>query len=463
MSSTHRGVALGLILWLAFLEVWLVPSNGAAEPTKISAQELLSSPFAESFKSRDYKKALAALDELANQYPNDPLILRYRAATLMRLGHTREAIAVYRTLLAQNPSHIPTRLFLARAYARLGDREKSAEQWRWIIQNSGSDESEEYRRWAQVQLNRLRVGKVAVRRGPAKKKPYLLGKVGIKYDSNPLLKPDDKNLAAQGNEKAGGFLLMDLLVGYPLILRPDGRFDVIYVGQQTFHDEETDKVDFTTQGIALDAKKKERVGGRSVVFGSRYDFQTGWLRSDLFSVMNRLLLSADTSFTPRTRTYFYSRSSYINFGPDGSNPTQTSRDGFRGGLGVTQYFYSADFLQHLFIKQELNLNETRGTNFIRRGELTRVGAHTPMPFLPKTDFDVSLGFDLGTYPKFVSLSSLDTTRRRDVRWDVYAAFTHYWKPNLATRASYRYINADNRNDFFDRTRHVAGLEMVFSL
>jgi len=39
--------------------------------------------------------------------------------------------------------------------------------------------------------------------------------------------------------------------------------------------------------------------------------------------------------------------------------------------------------------------------------------------------------------------------------------THHWKHNLATRIFYRYINSDNTNDFFARTRHLAGVEVIF--
>ena len=201
---------------------------------------------------------------------------------------------------------------------------------------------------------------------------------------------------------------------------------------------------------------------RTYLLGARYTSRVDFLRSDLFDVVNRLLLSVESAFTPHTRTYVYARASLSNFGPDGSNPPQTSRDGFRGGLGVTQFFYTRDFRRHLFLSQEVNLHETRGANFTRRGTASRIGLHTPVDCLPRTDWDVSTGFEWGRYPRFVSLSSLDTARRRDARFDVYTALTYHWTQNLSTRLDYRFIRNDNRNDFYDRTRHIAGVELVFS-
>jgi len=431
-------------------------SGSSRQATRISAQALLSSPFARAFQAKDYAGALTALDALAQTYPDDPLILRYRALVLTKLGWHTEAIAIYRQLLARNPQHVPTHLFLGQAYQQAGDPEAATEQWRWIIQHG---DSEEYRRWAQAQLHRLRL-----RAKPplGTRRPYWRGAVGLKYDSNPLLKPNDKALAQPGNEKAGFLALADLTLGYPVVLKPDTRLDVLYLARQLTHDGETDAVDFTSQGVGVDAKQRFRAGERTYLLGGLYTARADFLRSDLFAVVNRWLLSLETAFTPHTRTFAYSRASLWNVGPDGSNPPQTSRDGFRGGLGLTQFFYTNDFRRHLFVSQEFNLQETRGANFTRRGTASRIGIFTVVDFLPKTEWELSTGFDWGRYPRFVSLSSLDPTRRRDARVDVYTAATHHWTTSLATRVLYQFIQHDNRNDFFDRTRHIAGVELLVS-
>ena len=101
----------------------------ASQPStaRISSDALLASPFATFFKARDYPNALDALNTLATQYPHDPLILRYRAAVLNRLGRCRKAIRVYQQLLAQDPDDVPAHLFLGRAYATQGNH-AAAEQ-----------------------------------------------------------------------------------------------------------------------------------------------------------------------------------------------------------------------------------------------------------------------------------------------------------------------------------------------
>lgn len=456
-----RSLALGLLLavswWGSLAEAAREPTVSSTSPPSISTEEFLASPFAKFFQAEDYPRALAALDELLKTHPDNLLILRYRALVLARLGRTDDAITLYRRLLSKHPRHAPTRIFLGQAYLQDGQAEAAANQWRWVVEHS---ESEPYRQWAQAELQRLRVAGKDV--GAPEKRWYLVGRTGLKYDSNALLKPDDEDLAAEGNEKAGWRVPLDVTVGYPVVLKPQTRLDVLYLSRQMFHDGETDDVDTTTQGAAIVGKRRVHIGRQAVILGGRYSARVTFLRSDLFSVINRFLLSADTAFTPHTRTHVYGRTSWADFGPDGSNPPQTSRDGFRGGLGVTQYFYTADFRRYLFVSQEVNLQETRGANYTRRGTASRIGIHGPVPRLSRTDLDVSMGFQWGKYPRFVAISSLDTERRRDARFDVYTALTYHWSEQVATRASYRFIDNENRNDLFERTRHIAGVEVLFS-
>ena len=425
---------------------------------QISSETFLSSDFSKFIKNKDYPKALSAIDTLVAKYPYDPLVLRYRGFTLEKLGRHKDAIDIYKQILSKNPGYVPAKIFLSRAYIGEGKRKEAANELRRIIQTSASLE---YRNLAQAQLNRLRLG--ARKAGSrVKKKLYLLGKAGIAYDSNPLLVPDNEDLVST-KKKAGALYTLDIDLGYPLVLEKDFRLDTLYIGQQAWHDRGTNAVDFTSQGFAVDAKKRELFGERAVIFGGRYDFRGNFLRSSYFSMINRFLLSADTSLWKKTRTHFYTRLSMLEYNRDGSDPSRSSRDGFRGGVGVTQYFYSSDFKSFFFLKPEFNFNQTRGDNFIRRGVLARIGMHAPIKFLRNTDFDVSAGYDWGEYPEFSSLSSLDTENRLDKRLDNYAAITYHFKPNLAWRTFYRFIKSDNDNGFFDRQRHIAGMEMIFSL
>ncbi len=424
---------------------------------EIPPQEFLTSDFIIHLKKKDYKQALKESAALLKEYPDDPLIMRYRALTFEKLKQPDKAINLYKEILSRHPEYTPARLFLGLAYIKQKKAKEGAEQLRWVIQNSRSPK---YQRWAQAQLHRLRARpKKAAKL--IQKKPYGVVKTGVAYDSNALLIPDDEALSTKDKHGSAQYSL-DLNVGYPIRLEKDSRLDIVYIGQQRSHDRGAKLVDFTSNGFALDAKKRKLMGKRAVLFGSRYDLRANFLRSDLFSIVNRFVVSADTSFWKKTRTHYYGRFGILNYGPDGGNPDISSRDGVRGGLGLTQYFYTEDIKTFFFVKGEGNFNQTRGDNSIRQGALARLGFHTPLKFLKKTALDISTGYDWGTYPEFVSASVLEPDDRADSRFDVYTGITYPWKPNVATRIFHRFINSQNENDYFDRTRHIAGLEMVFS-
>lgn len=134
----------------------------------------------------------------------------------------------YKQILSKNPDYAPARIFLSRVYLEEGKREDAAKELRKVIQTNASLE---YRNWAEAQLNRLRLGpKKGGRR--VEKKPYLLGKTGIAYDSNPLLVPDNKDLVST-KKRDGVRYTLNVDLGYPLVLEKDFRLDTLYIGQQT--------------------------------------------------------------------------------------------------------------------------------------------------------------------------------------------------------------------------------------
>ena len=127
-----------------FLSVFFITS--ALFAAQIPHKEFLSTDFIKSFQNKEYEKAIKECDELLKKYPNDPLILRYRALTLEKLHHDAEAIDLYHEVLAAHPHDIPARLFLGLAYIRERENEKAAAELHYVVKHSSLPE---YRHWAQ--------------------------------------------------------------------------------------------------------------------------------------------------------------------------------------------------------------------------------------------------------------------------------------------------------------------------
>jgi tetratricopeptide (TPR) repeat protein len=422
----------------------------------IPAETFISSPFATFLKAGDFRRALDALEVLQQSYPNDPMIVRYRAIVLDHLGRYEEALQLYAQLLARDPNHVPTRFFRAQTYYRMGRRAEAAKELEWVKTHSPT---KEYRVWAQEELRRP--GATAERR-TERRKFYLFGNTSWEYDSNIPLKSNDPGVTTSAGDQNASRLSFNLGLGYRAIQRRGKRLDLVYTTRQSLNDDSLNEFNFTSQELAAEGRQRIELWNREVTLGARYEFSAGFLDADLFSLENQLRLSSDVRLTPRTRTYLYHRFTASDYGRDGSNPPQTSRDGFGYDAGLTQYVYSEDFRSYAFVGQEFNLDETRGANFTRRGLTMRGGIRVPVPKVPKTDLDASVGFQFGKYPRFTSLSAREPDRRRDTNWNTYVALTHRIRPRLSVRVFWRVINANNPNDVYQYDRHVAGVQTLFT-
>lgn len=423
------------------------------EATVTSTEEFLFSPAAQLFQAGDYARALEALDRLIERYPGDPLLLRYRAISLDRLGRSEEAIEVFKEILEKNQDHLPTLYFLGQAYFRLGRKQAARSMWQRVVEKGGTTL---YAEWSREALRRIPIALEPPRPKPSRWN--ILTRASYEFDSNVLLKPDDKSLASPEDPNASRYT-----VGTQLDYRAfSGKTFVVdgsYEFRQTLHDDSLDEFNFTFQDFGVNARKQTWFRGRSVIGGLEYNILPGFLNGDLFSLIHQWILSADTRWTPRTRTVVFDRASLSNFGPDGSSPRQTSRDGFYQDFGITHSWYPWNTSLSFFLHEEFNSAFTRGDNFDRVGNTTRVGSHLPWK---RAAFDVSGGLAFGGYPHFSSLSTLDTDRRRDFVWDLYTSITYFLTQRWSIRAFYRYVNGQNPSGFFEYNRHIGGIQVEFS-
>ena len=450
-----KKTALLLVCVLALSNAIAFAENQTQKDSLISNEEFLQSPAASFFQEENYEMALQSLDGLIQKYPNDPLLLRYKAMTLDRMGRSQEAIKIYQNLLKSDPNHIPTHFFLGQAYARSGAREEAFKEWEWA---RSYGEGTPYREWAEDSLKRFNLSKdLSLQQKP--KRFTFNGMYGYEYDSNVILQPENESLANDTDKSAGRHVL-DANLKYRAYTSRDIALDLAYAARQSFHDDSLDEFNFTSQEFTIHPRIRNKILGKDVVFGTKYDFMAGHLDGQMFSIRNRWTISADTRLSKQTRTVPYYHFEITNYRQDGTNSSQTSRDGIYQDLGVTQYFYTRDLKRYVFIQGEYNRADVEGGNYEMRGSTARLGIHTPLVW--KVDLDAMAGLQYGNYPRFSSLSTLDTNSRRDLDWDFYAALTRPLTSHIGVRFFYRYIEAMNRNGFYDYHRHIGGVQVLLS-
>ncbi len=448
---------------------WAMPSAVAAEndiglripeSQEIAPDQFLASDASRYFQNGDFDKALVALNQLAKSFPNDQLIQRYRAMTLDRLGKSSEAVQIFNELLVKNPEHIPTRYFLGQAYARSGRYDDAAREWKQVEKDG---EGTPYAFWAQTALEQTGAP-AASASGPAGKlqRWYIQARYGYEFDSNVILKPDDQSLSTAKDQNAGRHS-GDLTLRYRAVSKKDTALDLLYAVRQSLHDDNFNAFNYHSQEFGFNFRQRVKIRDQDVVLGLRYDYSLGFLAENLYSNRNRWNISADTKFTEHTQTIFYNRFGVTNYGPDGFNPRQTSRDGIDNDTGISQFFYSKDFQKYLFLRQEVNVTAARGSNFDSWGLTSRVGYHTPVPKLKRFSWDVSVGFEPRFYPGFTSTSSLDTSRRRDMQSDLYTSLTYEITKDFSTRVFYRFVDGHNQNNLYDYTRQIGGIQFIYTL
>ncbi|MBI4358780.1 MAG: tetratricopeptide repeat protein, partial [Candidatus Omnitrophica bacterium] len=116
---------------------------------KISPQDFLQTKAAEHFRNARFEEALDELKKLEEKYSGDPLIVRYQAMTLDKLGRTDEAIQKFREGLTAVPDNIALHYFLGQTLLRKRDFEGAKREFEYVVAN---DESEAYRITARADL-----------------------------------------------------------------------------------------------------------------------------------------------------------------------------------------------------------------------------------------------------------------------------------------------------------------------
>ena len=431
----------------------MAQTSSQNEKKLISENEFISSDAGNFFRSGDYDQALKALDELLMKYPEDLLLIRYRAIALDNLGRSEEALAIYKQLLEANPTHVPTHYDLGQAYRRMGDIESAVREWRLVSEQA---KGTPYESWARTSL--IEAGETGQSFKNAKAfRGEITGRYGYKFDSNVTLKPSDDSIGGSLDSSASRHEL-EGTVRYPVYTGRDTTVDALYDVYQSLHDDSLNEFNFHSEEFGLHLRRRVGPASQNAIAGLRYDFNFGFLNGNFFSARNRWNLYLDRRFTSKTRTLFYDRISVAEFGPDGPEPSKTSRDGMENDLGITQYWYLPD-QRYLFTTVEFNTADKQGNNFDMLGTTTRMGFHSSFVF--NFQWDASAGLETGFYPNFSSVSNLDTSRRRDLNWDIYNALSYPLTRRLTLRLFYRYISADNQNNIYNYNRQIGGAELIW--
>jgi len=433
----------------------------AQESERIPLETLLKSKAAQLFQSGEYSQALTEFEKLSQEYPNDTLPRRYAAMTLIFLGRLDESIAVFQEAIKMESDNPALHYFLARAYHEQGAKDKAKAELNEVIR---LDPEGFYGGPAKAALLA-----VEERARPTSRKPWIVfGTAGYEYDSNVILTPNNSALRGAGDESAGRY---SVEVGGTYKWYERGGFTsrVGYRLYKSLHDDNLNDFNFTYHEFSLDNQYETQHFGKNILYRLRYKIPFGFLGGELFSFSpNDLLASIMARLTTNNRIEVYHQYSHVEFGPDSTIPSRTSRDGEYNQTGVLHRYYFSNFNRWVFAGYYVAPVAARGQNFDSLKHAVQAGLHTPVPFVNKIVpavntplLDIWGQFSVARYDDFVSLFLPEPLKRLDHEWFLVVTLTYPVNPNWSVIASYRYINSNNRNDLYQYDRHVTGLETRF--
>lgn len=440
-----------LFVLLVILPVTTTAQEGG---DKISIEELSKSKAAILFQLGDYEQALEEFKKMSEEYPQDSLPKRYIGMTLTLLGRLDEAVTALQEAVQLDPQNPANHYFLARTYHEQGAREKAEQELNEVLR---LDPEGFYGKPAKAAIS------IVQERARYKvSRPWeVFGSVGYEYDSNVTLEPNDKALGSTADQNANRYYF-NLGGTYKWFEKGKFRSNAGYRIYQSLHDDGLDEFNFTFQEFSLLNEYRTKHFGKEVTYALRYGIPLGFLDGDIFSFGNQFTASVKARLTRNTRTEVYHKYTHYEFGPDGRSPSLTSRDGEYNATGFFHRFYFSNFSRWVFTGYIIEPVAVRGDNFDKTEHSVQVGLHTPLPVMNKTTLDVFGEFSAGYYRHFsAQLSRLEHDNRLDHNWTLVVSLTHPLSAHWAIRTSYRYINANNKNDLFQYDRHVGGVELRF--
>lgn len=412
----------------------------------LSIDELIKSEAAQAFTRGEFEKAVTEFDIILQKYPQDSLVHRLKGISFLRLGRYQEAITVLENALAFSPDNAAVHYYLGNTFEAMGQVEKAREEYRWVINRGDA----EYK--AQAEKAILQTLKPEKR---PQKRWKLQATAAYEFDTNATYKSNDDNFTQAGDQNSGRY--KSLVFGnYNFLKKKRLSFtlDGFYV-QNISND--FPRLNTYTFGSGVSGLYTFSVLNRPSAFSIRDGFTYTLLKNKFFLFSNSLLGRFIIQMHPKIRTSISYNFQVNEYDASGLNPDLTDRDGFGHVATFSNTFYmnraktfyfSADYY--------FERHTTEGNNFIRNvngGEL-----RTHFPIALKFEGDVNFEFKDANYLKYGSTPP----KRRDDVFTLTSKLSYPLTDALTLTGSYVFEDSRAKNNLFEYTKHVFGVELGFA-
>lgn len=391
----------------------------------------------QAFKARKYDAALVEFQKMAETNPEDPLILRYLAITLDRLGRHQEAIRVYQQALAFAPQNPALYFHMGTTYYKMGWTEKAEESFKKVLQIAPDSL---YDRVARQYLDVI-ARQISQLQPPTP--PHILGlyiQAGTQYDSNIPAAPEDKSLYT---EERSGFRIFEYLYGaYHFLRKPNwmGSID-LSTYQAQYPESAFDRFKLATYSTGFSLQMSIAL--------LKYEFLTVILDDNTYSRSHIVTAGTNIGLARWTTSHLYYRYTKDDFTDEGFDPAFSSRDADNHAVGISQVLYFANRKGQLRAGYEYLDNNAKGINFDMKGHKVSIGLGLPLVW----NIQANLGADYSyeKYPDFQGPVIRKTNRRGG-----NAGLSKWLSRHILARIDYAFTDERSSYDVLTYRRWALG-------
>jgi len=401
-----------------------------------------------------YAEALAELNELLAQRPDDSFLLRLKGFTLIALDRDPEAIPVLEAAVEKDPEDIAAHYYLGQAYAYSGYIGHAIERLEYVRQAAPDSQYAGASQQLLVQLYSLAESAGS---GYSEPRGEASAQVGWKYDDNvparadsdPDASPTDSTvLTLSGYGKYEILRLDDLAL--PL------RAGVELSGYQSYHNREAfEAYDLTSATARVFAYTRGDVAEKPFTFNLDAGATRAWLNDDPYSVDYFAGLSLDLQLSESFLPSVGYRYTDMGFENDTGFPEFFSRDGEEHVVSAGANVYLMDNRLILGATYRYTSSDTEGTQF-------EVDSHGVDSFIYASlpgEINLTLrgSYSEQDYEEFVP----DPTRLDDVV-TLGATLEREFLDGLEVSLSYTATQADSNRDFAEYQRELVDLAIRYA-
>lgn len=420
---------------------------------QITPQEFLKSRAAQSFMKAKYEEALGELIRMETQYPQDILIKRYKGLTLDRMKRYDEAIQAFESGLTIVPDSISIHYFLAQTHLHKKDLEAAEKEFEYVVAN---DESGTYKARAEQELAAIQ--KIQELLKKAKPKKWSINaSAGIEGNSNPGSTTRVRPLRSNDPEKAWKFT--NTLGGsYEIFRKGAWSSKMNYSYYQTVYTDTFAHLNVFSNSGGANLTYVKMVRGKPLIGQLGQSTSYTILRDKYYSTSFAQSLTLIYSLYEWYRITLSERWTYSTYHKDGSDPDNTSRDGFGNVLGLTNNFYLNQEKNFYFLLGlEWGKDKTQGINYVKDLDSYRTGLHFPLYY--RFEGDLSFKFKDTYYPKYGFPATVPG--RRDEEYTLGVTLSRPIAEKWTLNGTYNYTDNNSRDDNYTYRNHAFGMSLSY--